>query len=305
MQAFIVMQGRTYQQEKAAGVIWTQQRPAGVVIPPTWARIKMIKPQDLLFHYVAGQIVAVSQAQTRAADAPRPAFLPAATTSPRVDLVHLQYYPLPTPLTVSDYLPQLQPLFPLKHAAFQADGSGNQGYIYPCYSLLLAKLIDLISAQYFVAKQNEQLTLAMSAVTATDTDPLLRLLVNADLLNRRQMGQVEQSFQQAVRQQQVPQCAVCGLEHGSLLQAVRLKPLRDSEPAERLLPANGLLLCANHAQLLAQGLISFSRGGHLMVAKQVGYLDRQRLALVPRLKVNFSSAAAPFLNWHRRFIFHA
>lgn len=75
MQAFIVMQGRTYQQEKTAGLIWTHKRGTGQVVPPTWARINEIQPQDILFHYVAGQIVAVSQAQSSVHTIKRPAFL--------------------------------------------------------------------------------------------------------------------------------------------------------------------------------------------------------------------------------------
>ncbi|MFD1317381.1 HNH endonuclease [Loigolactobacillus zhaoyuanensis] len=302
MQAFIVMQGRTYQQEKTAGLIWTQQRAQGQAVPPTWARIKAIQPQDILFHYVAGQIVAVSQAQTQVQTAARPAFL-ADVATPQVNLVRLRYYELPTPLTISAYLPQLRPLLPVKHAAFQADGSGNQGYIYPCYSLLLAQLIDLIEAQYFDAKQNEQLSLAMSAVAATEADPLVRLLVNADLINRRQISQAQQAFTAAVKQQQVLQCAICGVEQPQLLQATRLKPLKDSTPEERNIAANGVLLCANHAQLVAQGLLSFSRSGRLLIASQVGLLDQERLALTTQLRLDFQPAATPFLNWHRRFVF--
>ncbi|WP_035457117.1 HNH endonuclease signature motif containing protein [Loigolactobacillus coryniformis] len=305
MQAFIVMQGRTYQQEKTAGLIWTHKRGTGQVVPPTWARINEIQPQDILFHYVAGQIVAVSQAQSSVHTIKRPAFLLGQAVGAQVNAVRLQYYTLPTPLTISDHLPQIQPLLPQKHAAFQADGSGNQGYIYPCYSALLAQLIDLIEADYFVVKQNEQLSLAMSAVTTTDTDPLVRLLVNADLINRRQMTQTQQTFTLAVKQRQVPQCAICGLEQSTLLEATRLKPLKDSAPAERTTADNGLLLCPSHAALLRQGLIGFSRGGHLLIAPQLGLLDRERLGLRPRLRVSFSPAAAPFLNWHRRFVFQA
>ncbi|MFD0897876.1 HNH endonuclease [Loigolactobacillus binensis] len=303
MQAFIVMQGRTYQQEKTAGLIWTQQRASGQPVPPTWARINEIQPQDILFHYVAGQIVAVSQAQTAVQNMPRPASL-ADVATPQINVVHLQYYTLPRPLMISAYLPQLGPLLPHVHAAFQADGSGNQGYIYPCYSLLLAQLIDLLAAQYFVAKQMEQLTLAMSAVTANDADPLLRLLVNADLINRRQMNQADAIFTQHLLHQ-VPQCAVCGLENTNLLQATRLKPLVDSAPSERVAAANGILLCSNHAELVAQGLLSFSRGGHLLISPRLGLLDRQRLALHHQQKISFTTAAAPYLNWHRRYIFQA
>lgn len=302
MRAFIVMQGRTYQQEKAAGLIWTEQRSSGQVIPPTWQRINQIQPQDILFHYVAGRIVAVSQALTAVRQVSRPSFL-SAKVGPQVNVVSLKYYPLPQPLAITSVLADLKPLFPRKHAAFQQDGSGNQGYIYPCYSLLLAKLITLIEEQYFIAKQTEQLSLVMSAVTAVDNDPLMMLLVNAALLNQRQMIRTEQIFQRALLQRQPAHCAVCGLADPALLQASHLKPLKDSAPADRRNADNGVLLCPNHAALLAQGKISFSRGGWLLISPQLSQSDQQNLLLDPAIRVSFRPHAAPFLNWHRRYIF--
>lgn len=303
MQAFIVMQGRTYQAEKQAGLIWTYLKDRQGQVPPTWARLKTVQPDDLIFHYVGGEIVAISRALASVQQQPLPAGIAQALKlpqQPQVQQVPLQYYPLHEPLVIQKILPLIAPYLPQQHAAFQQDGNGNQGYLYPCYSPLCRVLIDQIEAHYLKPAQ-QQLRLSMSNVTLNE-DPVLRFLLQIDLLDRQQEVTVAQQFRQQVWQTQVHQCALCGIETPALLVAARFKPRQDLDYATAQQAANGILLCRNHAALLAQGLIGFSRGGYQLTAPQLPFLERQRLLARPQ-RLNITPAQRLFMNWHRNYIF--
>lgn len=303
MQAFIVMQGRTYQAEKQAGLIWTYLTDRQGQVPPTWARLKTVQPDDVIFHYVSGQIVAISRVLGSVQQRPLPMALAQAlhlAQQPQVQQIPLKYYPLPEPLVIQHILPLIAPYLPQQHAAFQQDGNGNQGYLYPCYSPLCRVLLDQIEAHYLKPTQ-QQLRLSMSTV-ALNEDPMLRFLLQIDLLDRQQALTVQQRFRQRVWQQQVHQCALCGIETPELLVAARFKPRQDLDYATAQNPANGLLLCRNHAQLLAQGLIGFSRGGYQLTATQMPFLERQRLLARPQ-RLTVTTVQRGFINWHRHYIF--
>ncbi|KRK40345.1 HNH endonuclease [Loigolactobacillus bifermentans] len=303
MQAFIVMQGRTYQAEKQAGLIWTYLKDRQGQVPPTWARLKTVKPDDVIFHYVGGEIVAMSRVLAPAEQRRLPVSLAQAlklTQRPQIQQVALQYYPLHEPLVIQQILPLIAPYFPKQHAAFQQDGNGNQGYLYPCYSPLCRVLIDQIEARYLKPAQ-QQLRLSMSNV-ALNEDPVLRFLLQVDLLDRQQEVTVQQQFRHNVWQTQVHQCALCGIETPYLLVAARFKPRQDLDDLTAALADNGILLCRNHAQLLAHGLIGFSRGGYQLTAAQLPFLERQRLLSQPQ-RLNLTPAQRVFMNWHRNYIF--
>ncbi|MFC5591468.1 hypothetical protein ACFPRA_21515 [Sporosarcina soli] len=72
MQCFIVMQGQTYQEEKELGMIWSRKEGNGDNLPHSWLRVKEVKKGDRVFHYVKGNIVAISVAKTASRIAQRP-----------------------------------------------------------------------------------------------------------------------------------------------------------------------------------------------------------------------------------------
>ncbi|WP_125981629.1 HNH endonuclease family protein [Loigolactobacillus iwatensis] len=303
MQAFIVMQGRTYQAERAAGIIWTYQNDQSGQLPPSWARLAEVQPGDIVFHYVAGALVALSQVTAPLTSSLLPEELVTDGARPIVRLVQLHYYELPRPIQIKQILPLIRPLLPQQHSAFQQNGAGNQGYLYPCYAELTQLFLQQIEQNYFTQK-NEQLQLSMSTVTSTIDNPLLAMIVKARLVLQAQVGAQQKLFRQRVFQQQVVQCAICGVETPTLLKAVRLKPTKDSPQSERILAENGLILCPIHAALVEQGYLSFSRGGKLMPAANLALLDRERLLPQPKLRLAFTAASKPFLNWHRQYLFH-
>ena len=60
LNCFIVMQGDTYQEEKQLGLIWSPIKDKGGNVPHSWLRMTEVKEGDRIFHYVKGNIVALS-----------------------------------------------------------------------------------------------------------------------------------------------------------------------------------------------------------------------------------------------------
>jgi putative restriction endonuclease len=58
-------------------------------------------------------------------------------------------------------------------------------------------------------------------------------------------------------------CAFCGLSIVSALQAAHIIPWADASHAERVLPANGLLLCATHHALFDTGIMTVDQDRHI------------------------------------------
>lgn len=64
MNYYFVMQGHTYLEEKEASIIWSPQKDKAGNVPHSWNRMKEVLKGDCVFHYVRGELVAVSIAQS-------------------------------------------------------------------------------------------------------------------------------------------------------------------------------------------------------------------------------------------------
>lgn len=60
------MQGHTSQEEKDLGIIWSPQQDKGGNVPHSWKRMTEVKERDRVFHYVKGNVVAISIARESA-----------------------------------------------------------------------------------------------------------------------------------------------------------------------------------------------------------------------------------------------
>ncbi len=69
-------------------------------------------------------------------------------------------------------------------------------------------------------------------------------------------GVVQRIFRQTLLETYQGRCAMCGLTFEECLDAAHLKSWQKCLPAERLDPANGVLLCATHHRLFDAGLIT-------------------------------------------------
>lgn len=88
------------------------------------------------------------------------------------------------------------------------------------------------------------------------TDPA----VSADIYRKvRVRGVVQLIFRRALMVAYDCRCAICGFGFPAALEAAHIIPWRTATHAQRLDPANGILLCASHHKLVDANLMTISR----------------------------------------------
>jgi hypothetical protein len=97
-------------------------------------------------------------------------------------------------------------------------------------------------------------------------------------------------------------CSVTGCTNETVLRASHIKPWRHATDAERLDPANGLLLVANLDALFDSGKISFSDTGVMLCAPGLSDDHREQLGIAgsPTLRQKLTTATCGYLDEHRR-----
>ncbi|MBT2582162.1 HNH endonuclease signature motif containing protein [Planococcus sp. ISL-109] len=290
MNSYIVMQGETYKEEKLIGILRAPMKDKSGATPHSWERMKLLQKGDRTFHYVKGDLVAVGTIQEDAREA-------AVNTAKAEWVAPCEYLELDEPLEIAYHIKELAEHLPIKYAAFQPDGNGNSGYLYPCNEELALKFLALLAASKW--QQIEQLEFSYDAVRTEKYNSWTAWMMDTEFLARRKLSNFEQLFTERQTQRWNGSCAICGKNNKALLKAVYSKPWKDSVDTERIDGANGVLLCANHAALYESGQIAFTGAGTLRISPT---LNEQ--AVNYELKKNMRIAAEEenieYFRWHRR-----
>lgn len=125
----------------------------------------------------------------------------------------------------------------------------------------------------------------------------LSLTVRETTIEARR-GQAQ--FRQALLDRWGYRCAVSGVAIPEILRASHIKSWSDSNAAERLNPANGLLLAPQYDALFDRGFVSFRPDGSICLAQHLAQRDLGRLGVsgADRL-VSVPTDSQPFLAQHR------
>ncbi|MBT2759276.1 HNH endonuclease [Mesobacillus foraminis] len=304
MNSFIVMQGETYNEERKLGILWSPQRDKGGLVPHSWKRMTEVEEGDRVFHYVKGNIIAISIAREGCKEAKKP------STIQNPDkwnddgyLVHLEYHELDKPLHVRDHFKEISPLLPIKYSPFQHDGDGNSGYLYPCNEELVLKLLEFISELNIYQVREEQLEFGIDVVRHTEHNTLIPVLAETESETITKMRRGQQRFKKELLPLWEGKCALCGIDQPQLVKASYSKPWRDSTDEERLDPYNGLLLCLNHDALYTNGFITFDGQGRLHISAVINEVDYLNYWLDPKTKIKVHADNKPYFKWHRKNIF--
>jgi putative restriction endonuclease len=300
MRSFIVMQGETYEEDKDLGVIWSPIKDKAGLEPHFWSRMKQVKKGDILFHYVKGAIVAISVAQSDCVEKVKPVLF-RLQTEEKGHVVRTKYFTLDIPLIIRDFWQDIYPLLPTKYSAFQEDGSGNGGYLYPCneeMTLAFSSIIRTLNKKI----AEEQLSLSIDAIQMTN--PLFTLLDLIDKEVRKQVQQEQSLFLERQRELWDGQCPICHINLPKMMRATHAKPFKDSLLEEKNDPYNGIFLCANHAILYEEGLISFDGSGKLHISQQITPEDYSKFQLTANKKITINKENKTYFRWHKRYHFH-
>jgi len=304
MNYYIVMQGHTYLEEKEAGIIWSPQKDKSGKVPHSWNRMKEVLKGDCVFHYVRGELVAVSIAQSNYYEASKPGEMQSYLQWENAGyLVDLEYHELDIPLNIKANFDAILPLLPLKYSPFQQDGNGNQGYLYPCNETLAIKLLELISDLNIYEENQEQLEFAIGSVVSRDSNKLVPILVETDAEAKVKIRKGQQKYKEALAPLWNHQCALCGIDLPAMLRASHSKPWKDSTNEERLDAFNGLLLCCNHDALYDKGYIAFDGTGKIHISERIDKLDYVKYGIHPKMRVNRYEENKKYFKWHKKNVF--
>ena len=298
------MQGETYQEEKELGIIWSPELDSGGQIPHSWLRMTEICEGDRIFHYVKGDIVAISVAKTECREATKPSKMQRYERLGEDGyLVKLEYHELEVCLNVHSNFEEIISLLPMKYSPFQQDGNGNSGYLYPCNEELVIKLLELIGDLNIYQVDEEQLELAIGTVRRTERNTFIPMIaeMEAGVKSKIRLGQ--QKFRKELLPLWNHKCALCDIKLSTLLQASYSKPWKDSTDFERVYPYNGILLCCNHDALYEKGYIAFDGQGRLHISASIPEDDYLIYNIHLKRKIARYEENKPYFKWHLKNIF--
>ncbi len=298
------MQGHTYQEEKDLGIIWSPQKDKGGNVPHSWKRMMEVKKGDRIFHYVKGNIVAISIASEDCKICSKPSTLQGHNKwNNEGYLVHLEYHELDVLVNIRNKFNQISSFLPIKYSPFQQDAHGNQGYLYPCNEELAIKLLEVISELNIYQINDEQLELPTDYVRSTEYNTLISIISETESEVKTKIRLGQQRFRKDLLSLWRGKCALCEINLPQLLRASHSKPWKDSSDKERLDPYNGVLLCCNHDALYDQGYITFDGPGSLHISSMICDEDYLKYGLVPDAKIQVYSENEVYFGWHKRNIF--
>lgn len=297
MNFYIVMQGQTYMEEQLHSIIWSKQVDKSGMRPPFWERMKEVKAGDCIFHYVKGDVVAVSIAKKGYYEAENPYNY---TYNEKGYLVETSYEELNNPLNIKDYFQEIELFLPLKYSAFQENGDGNQGYLYPCNELLAIKLLELIAEVNVNIEKQEQLEFAISPVLLKERNRLLQIVAIMESEAKSKIQKGEQRFHRALSPVWNNECAICGIDSPDLLKASLAKPWKDSTEEEKLDPYNGILLCHNHDALYQKGYIAFDGQGKIHISDRLHEQDYDKYLIHQKIRINRQEENKKYFKWHKK-----
>ncbi|MEV6812386.1 hypothetical protein [Micromonospora sp. NPDC051296] len=173
-----VNQGKTYQQERKAGILWAPKAQENGIQPVHWQSMLDVRPGDVILHYAKG-IRALSVVAIAAVDAHRPGDLPQDTWDDDGRMIRTTYSEAAYAVGL-DELQLDERLREPKAGPFDRAGKVKQGYLFPLSKTLgeavMASFSDRFPALGVAAGSYVPSEARMEAVE------LLRVLIGVPLL---------------------------------------------------------------------------------------------------------------------------
>jgi len=303
-----VSQNKTFNHEVGGGYLWSPFTNNNGGRNPAYEKMAQIEAGDIVFSFAGTYIKAIGVALGQAYKAEKPIVFGAAgdlwsATGWRVPV---EFTTIDAPIRPADHMEILGPLLPARHSPIQANGAGNQRYLFGIPESMAYALLKLCRNP--VLPSRDDLLPVM--------DPLLMTALDQEILSEPGATETEKTalvlarrgqglFRNRVRAFE-PRCRVTGVSSEKVLIASHIKPWKGSTNDERLDGNNGLFLSPHIDKLFDAGFITFTAKGSMRVSQ---YLDEE---VLPKWKIDpsidvgpFSSDQAYFLEYHRERVFDA
>lgn len=292
-----VNQRRTaYSAEKRLGLVWAPITDTRGRRLSHWERMDEVTPDDVIFHYHDGRIVAVSRALTRALRAQNPTNDPRWQTDGRMIRVEMDELDVPV---LKDAIPlSVRLQFSGPSHPFTKTGSVKQGY----FLQIPVDLAATIAREGGFLVEESEGPAVLEVGDNRSAGPTIRVTADGRSLStyRPEQGQLARSLFQG-RTSTV--CAFCGRDLPvGLLVAAHIKPrhiatLRERADYNIVVPTCTLGCDA----LFEQGYAVVSDDGEIQVGRRPSTpaLKNALEELTGRRVEGFSGLNASYFRWHR------
>jgi putative restriction endonuclease len=295
---------QTHRAEYAGGYIWSPKTKRDSSANEGYLNLTRVRVGDQIFSYADGAIKAIGIATQAHTEAPiPPTHIDAADWDNFGWQVTVEWIPLAVSLRPKDFLDQIVPLLPAKHAPIRATGDGNQGCYLASISKDLGELLLSLLSQVDPDAAELLHEIEVEAGDALEAE----LLQSADIPETEKVQLVRSRVGQGIFRMRVvkqeKKCRLTGVDNLAFLVASHIKPWRVSTNEERLSGSNGLLLSPHVDKLFDRGWISFSDKGEILIAKEVVAVAKA-WGIDANITVGeFNLKQRVFLKYHRHKIY--
>jgi putative restriction endonuclease len=295
---------QTHRDEYAGGYIWSPKTKRDKSANEGYLNLTRVRAGDQIFSYANGAIKAIGIAIQAHTEAPIPStHIDAADWDNSGWQVPVEWMPLAVSLRPKDFLEQIVPLLPAKHAPIRTTGDGNQGCYLASISKELGELLLNLVSQVDPDAAGLLHEIEVEAGDAVEAE----LLQSADILETEKAQLIRSRVGQGIFRMRVAKqekkCRLTGVDNLAFLVASHIKPWRVSTNEERLSGSNGLLLSPHVDKLFDRGWISFSDRGEILIAKQAVAVV-EAWGIDANITVGeFSLKQRVFLEYHRHKIY--
>lgn len=300
-----VNQNQTYRAEVRGSFMWSPKQNANGARNQFYENMREVSPGDIVFSFCDTRIKALGIVTGGAQTGPKPDFGNAGLNwSTEGWFVPVDYCAIDGPIRPKDHIAVLRPFLPVRYSPLQANGDGLQSvYLAEVPEPMAAALIALMGQAYWDA-MNEIAVMQSPEATAFDDAYADLSIVGPtfkEQLVRARRGQGVFRSNVLLREDS---CRVTRVNEPRHLRASHIKPWRDSNDAERLDGANGLLLAPHIDHLFDEGYITFSPNQELVVVPEVRITLLDAWGIDAGVRVGeFTPQQNDYLDYHRSVVF--
>ncbi|MBI5744139.1 MAG: HNH endonuclease [Elusimicrobia bacterium] len=319
MKYWWVSQNQTFEQEFEGGYLWSPRRNNNGGFNHAYENMREMAPGDIVFSFVDMRIRAISIVRYCAVPSPKPEEF--GNIGPHWHptlgwMVSVAYKRLNNAIEPRAHMAILGPLQPTHYAPLQANGRGNQAYLFEVPKAMAQVLVGLIGEE---AKE-----FAVHSYAAADTAAAIiddsRAIVNWENAEQKKIESdthipetekvrlTNARIGQGLFKERVMRienaCRITKVSNPEHLIGSHIKPWRESANDERLDGENGLLLTPTVDHLFDRGFISFENSGNLIVSPVADRVSLDKIG-IPDLGFNagtFTSQQKHYLDFHRDMV---
>lgn len=179
MRYWWVNQSQSYEAERKEGLLWAPLHSSSGRTQPHWETMTEVLPGDVIFHYAAQAVRAVSTATATAVTSPRPDSLPPDLWGRDGRLLRVSYREASSPVSRHD-IPEAWKKSEPQNGAFRHDAVVKLGYLWPLSNSFGKNFLDRFGTRFPTATTKQKVPDAPPEALAGAAD-LVRRLIGVEL----------------------------------------------------------------------------------------------------------------------------